>query len=128
MKIAVAAADRAVFELLEQYLGQQGHELTATEIGPGALEFLRTVRPRLALLHPAGAVEDALELCRAVKSDLVLRDCRTILIWADASPAGIISAYSSGADRVLAYPFRLSDLGAAVAALAGSAGQRAGDG
>lgn len=121
MKIVIASNDRNVFSLLEQYLGASGHELACAEVGPGLVGFIRSIGPDILVLHAGADGEDARRLCQAIKSDVTPPGCRVILIGNDPSPAGVLRDYTCGADRVLTYPFKLSDLGAEIGALVGPA-------
>ncbi|MCU0606763.1 MAG: hypothetical protein MUF78_04940 [Candidatus Edwardsbacteria bacterium] len=120
MKIVIASNDRNVFSLLEQYLEAGGHELACAEVRAGLIGFVRSIGPDILVLHAGADGEDARNLCRAIKSSCGPTGCKVVLIGNDPTPAGVLRDYTCGADRVLTYPFKLSDLGAEITALSGS--------
>lgn len=124
MRIVIASNDRNVFSLLEQYLGAGGHELACAEVTHGLVGFVRSIGPDILVLHAGAEGEDARRLCQAIKAAGGPAGCRVVLIGNDPTPAGVLRDYTCGADRVLTYPFTLSDLGAEIAALSGAASGR----
>jgi uncharacterized protein (TIGR02266 family) len=96
--------DSPVFlELEETFLSRIGHVLTARR-GEDALELARRERPDVVLadLNMPGMSGD--ELCRRIKSDVDLARTPVVLVAGESNPEDHERAVRSGADDVVSKP------------------------
>jgi DNA-binding response OmpR family regulator len=87
--------------------------------GDAALARLREARYDLVMLDVMMPGTSGTDVLREMREDDQLRDVPVIVMSAWQSPQDVASALEAGADRFLAKPFRIDELGSMVRGLVG---------
>lgn len=106
-KILIADDDPQVREMLEETLEEleeDGVELIMAGNGMEALEAMRQHRPQVAFLDVLMPKMNGLEVCRAARSQLGLKDLHIIMLTSGSLEQQASSVSESGADRSLTKP------------------------
>lgn len=108
--VLVADDDPLMIRSLQVMLRGAGFRVVAVADGAAAFEVARKEPPRVALLDVMMPRLDGLELCRAIKSDPVLRQVKVFLLTARAMPRERQQGLAAGADDYITKPFAKADL------------------
>lgn len=94
-----------------------GYEVHAAPDAASGLELLKSLRPAVLLLDLVMPVSDGMEFLRWMRSDPdVVKPDKVVLMTALTNPVPEGNLEELGLDMVLAKPFRLNELAAAVGA------------
>ena len=101
-----------------------GDAFVCDEAGDGdtALARLEEARYDLVMLDVMMPGTSGTDVLRHMREDDELRDVPVVVMSAWQSPQDVASALEAGADRFLAKPFRIDELGSMVRALVGRSG------
>jgi CheY-like chemotaxis protein len=102
MATILIADDSAATRQLLRITFDSRYDLIEAEDGAEALELLRQHRPDVAILDVIMPALSGLQVCRLLRADSDLADCRVIVLSANA---GDELAYDAGADRFISKPF-----------------------
>jgi len=117
-KILVVDDEPPLRELVMVTLGDA---FSCDEAGDGdaALAQMREARYDLVMLDVMMPGTSGTDVLREMRGDDRLRDVPVIVMSAWQSPQDVASALEAGADRFLAKPFRIDELGSMVRGLVG---------
>ena len=108
--ILVVDDEAPLRDLLAQVLQDAGYRVVVASHGRQGLDLALQERPDLVISDIMMPVMSGVDLCRRIKSDLVLPPIPVIL----ASSAGAPAADGAGADAFIAKPFELDAVEALV--------------
>ena len=101
-------------EMLVEYLAFRGFRVTEASGGEEALELARTIRPDVVLMDVRMPGVDGWEATRALKADSTTKDIIIVALTAHALKDEVESARAIGCDAVISKPFDMEALGAAI--------------
>ncbi len=107
-KILVVDDEEVICNLLKDFLGEKGYEVTVTGTGKEALELSKTVSPDVVLLDielPDMKGLEVLQRLRAIKKDL-----KVLILTGHGTMETAIGAMQLGAYDHLSKPFELNSL------------------
>lgn len=104
-------------DILGTRLATQGYEIVAAGDGEEALELARRLRPDLVLLDIIMPKLDGLEVCRRLKADPSLPFMPIIMVTARGDTKDVVAGLDVGADEYLAKPVDQAALVARVASM-----------
>jgi CheY-like chemotaxis protein len=110
-KILVVDDQSMLREFIEVVIRDEGRKVLQAENGEQALEIARAEKPDLILMDimmPGGM--DGLEVTRILKSDPRTRACAIVAVTAKTQKADHLDALAAGVDGYLAKPFTLEEL------------------
>jgi two-component system, OmpR family, response regulator MtrA len=115
-RILVVDDEPPLRELVKVTLGDA---FVCDEVGDGdaALERLRETKYDLVMLDVMMPGTSGTDVLRAMRGEDALRDVPVVVMSAWQSPQDVARALEAGADRFLAKPFRIDELGSMVRAL-----------
>jgi two-component system, OmpR family, response regulator MtrA len=115
-RILVVDDEPPLRELVKVTLGDA---FVCEEVGDGdaALERLRETKYDLVMLDVMMPGTSGTDVLRAMRGEDALRDVPVVVMSAWQSPQDVARALEAGADRFLAKPFRIDELGSMVRAL-----------
>ena len=90
---------------LEILLHRAGYETVSAGDGEEALELMRRTRPDVVLLDIMLPKRNGYEVCRAVKSDAALSSIPVIMLTAKGQEVEILKGLELGASAYIAKPF-----------------------
>ncbi len=105
ISVLVAEDSRIQAKILEEKLQAAGYDVRVAENGAVALEAIRGQAPHIVVSDIEMPQMTGYELCRAVKSDPVLRTIPFILLSTLSEPEDIIRGLHSGADNYVTKPY-----------------------
>jgi signal transduction histidine kinase len=103
-----------ILALLRHLLENEGYEVICAASGTQALELASSERPDVMLLDVMMPGLDGIEVCRRLKSDLLLRSISVILLTAKGDDRDVIRGLDAGADDYVTKPFKREILAARV--------------
>lgn len=115
--ILVVDDEKAILELIQFNLEQNGFKVTTVKTGESALKKARSVEPDLIVLDLMLPGIDGLDVCRILKSDKETEDIFIIMLTAKGSEEDIVKGLELGADDYLTKPFSPKVLVARIKAL-----------
>lgn len=115
--ILVVDDEKAILELIQFNLEQNGFNVTTVKTGEAALEKARDVEPDLIVLDLMLPGIDGLDVCRILKSDKDTEDILIMMVTAKGAEEDIVKGLELGADDYLAKPFSPNVLVARIKAL-----------
>jgi len=118
-RVLVADDDEDILALVGNVLAKAGYDVTKASNGAEALERVRSVRPRVAVLDVAMPELDGVEVLRSLRADPETSDIPVILLTARAQEADVKLGYAEGASKYLRKPFSPRELVELVRELAG---------
>lgn len=107
--VLIVEDNREVIKYLEILLEEQFHTSVATD-GPSGLEAARNHHPDVILLDLMLPGMDGLEVCRKIKQDSTMEDCKVLLLTARVDIESRLTALRNGADDFLTKPFGGAEL------------------
>jgi PAS domain S-box-containing protein len=115
MLILVADDERTSRVLLAATLERWGHEVVLADNGAAALDLVRKISPRVAIVDWMMPGLDGPELCRHVRLNPSHALTYLILLTARQSKADVVAGLNAGADDYLTKPFDPDELRARLA-------------
>ena len=103
--------DLALSEIISEVLSDAGFEVKAFSSGVGALDAVRSLRPRLVVLDIMMPGMDGLSILKALRADPETRRVKVVIATAKRSVDDEQAAISLGADALLRKPFSMENLG-----------------
>jgi DNA-binding response OmpR family regulator len=117
--VLVADDDGDILELVGSVLAKAGYDVAKASNGAQALELVRTLRPRVAVLDVAMPELDGVEVLRLVRADPETAELPVILLTARAQEEDVKLGYAEGASKYVRKPFSPRELVGLVRELAG---------
>lgn len=108
--VLVADDDDDIRDLVVFKLTQSGFEVRAVADGLEALDAVRDLRPKLAVLDVMMPGLSGLDVTRAIRKDPLLEEVRVILLTARAQEGDVSTGFAVGADDYLVKPFSPREL------------------
>ena len=105
VKILIAEDSRTQAEQLRFLLEQHGYQVTVTADGKQALKAAMAEKPALVISDIVMPEMDGYELCKAIKSDEILKDIPVILVTALSDTHDVIRGLECGADNFIRKPY-----------------------
>lgn len=115
--VLVADDDPTVMDLVRTALGNFGMEVHAAADGPAALDALRRIRPRAAVLDVNMPGMDGYEVLAAVRAEQL--PVRVLLLTARQQESDVLRGFALGADDYMVKPFSPMELVARLKRLLG---------
>jgi PleD family two-component response regulator len=116
-KLVIAEDDDAVAHLVAATLGDAGFLCLRARDGEEALNLTRSELPDLLVLDVMMPRMDGMQVCRRIKSDVVLSRIPILMLTSLAGVDDRVAGLEAGADDYLPKPFDLRELAARVKAL-----------
>jgi CheY-like chemotaxis protein len=101
-------------ELVAEYLTFKGFAVLIASTGAEAIEIARRVKPQIVLMDLSMPGLDGWDATRILKADPETHDIVVIAVTARAMTQDIQHAFQAGCDGVVAKPFDLATLAAAL--------------
>ncbi|CAA9890867.1 EAL domain-containing protein [Candidatus Methylobacter favarea] len=105
IEILIAEDSRTQAEQLRFLLEERGYKVTAAANGREALESAHTRMPWLIISDIIMPEMNGYELCKAIKSDITLKQIPVILVTTLSDPKDVISGLECGADNFIRKPY-----------------------
>lgn len=105
VKILIAEDSRTQAEQLRFLLEQHGYQVTITADGKQALQAAMAEKPALVISDIVMPEMDGYELCKAIKSDKILKDIPVILVTSLFNSHDVILGLECGADNFIRKPY-----------------------
>lgn len=109
--------DRALAEVLEYNLRQEGYKTVVAHDGQEGLRQAKLRTPDLVLLDLMLPMVDGLEICRRLRADPVTRGMLVLMLTAKSEETDEVVGFSVGTDDYVAKPFSVRILMERVRAL-----------
>jgi two-component system cell cycle sensor histidine kinase/response regulator CckA len=90
---------------LSYHLSEHGYHVSVTRNGQEALARVRSSRPRIVITDIVMPVMDGYALCRAIKSDPIVRETPVILLTSLSGPQDVLKGLECGADNFIRKPY-----------------------
>ena len=113
-RLLVIEPNRCALDVLTKRLGERGYRLVACESADNAIAEMHRAPVDLLLAELRMAPISGVELTRAIRDDIVLKDTPVILITGKSDSAGAVDGFGAGADDVVAKPFHFEVLAARI--------------
>ncbi len=115
--ILVADDEDSMVAMLRDALQSVHYEVAVAHNGEEALEKIRKNPPDLVLLDVQMPKMSGYEVCRQIKSDMLLRHIPVMLLTAQAGTSNKVTGLEQGADDYLTKPFEMDELQARIRTL-----------
>jgi Response regulators consisting of a CheY-like receiver domain and a winged-helix DNA-binding domain len=106
--------DRSLLELLADYLGRLGHDVTAAPDGQRALAGLDTIDPALVLLDVTMPGLDGWQVLARIRA---VSQVPVIMLTARGDEPEVLRGFAAGADDYVTKPFSFAQLSARIRAV-----------
>jgi PAS domain S-box-containing protein len=90
---------------LSYHLSEHGYHVNVTRNGQEALARVRSSRPRVVITDIVMPIMDGYDLCRAIKSDSLIRETPVILLTSLSGPQDVLKGLECGADNFIRKPY-----------------------
>ncbi|MEO5571903.1 MAG: response regulator [Bacteroidia bacterium] len=107
-KVLVVDDEPAILELLQYNFSKKGAQVSLARNGVEGLEKAVSELPQVIVLDIMMPVMSGIEMCRALKSDPVLKNIPVLFLSASNDDALIISAMTAGGDHFVSKPIKIS--------------------
>jgi DNA-binding response OmpR family regulator len=104
-RILIAEDEPDIRELVAFTLRFAGHEVTAASNGEEALRQASKIVPDIIIMDVRMPKMTGYDACRAIKSDVVLKDIPVVFLSAKGQDAEIQTGMEAGAEDYLLKPF-----------------------
>ena len=104
-RILIAEDEPDIRELVAFTLRFAGHEVTATSNGEEALQQASLIIPDIIIMDVRMPRMTGYDACRAMKTDVVLKDIPVVFLSAKGQDAEIQTGLDAGAEEYLLKPF-----------------------
>ena len=115
--ILIVDDDRAVREVLEEYLRDLGYRVLIADSGKAAIDVMSTNRPDLVLSDVTMPELDGIQLCAWIKRNENLKFTPVVLLTAQSDLNARVTGLEAGADDFFGKPFEFVELRARIASL-----------
>lgn len=105
-KILVVDDENDILEFIQYNLKKEGYEVHLAHNGQEAIEVARKVKPDLILLDVMMPVMDGIEACKQIKADSDLEKTFIVFLTARAEEYSEIAGFNAGADDYIAKPIK----------------------
>ena len=105
IEILVAEDSATQAELLGYLLRRQNYTVTIASNGVNALAAARIRKPTLLISDIVMPEMDGYELCKAIKSDAMLKDVPVVLVTTLSDPQDVVRGLECGADNFIRKPY-----------------------
>jgi DNA-binding response OmpR family regulator len=105
MKILIVDDEPNILMSLDFLMRKEGYEVFVARNGTEALESLAQNQPDLVLLDIMMPDVDGYEICKQIKQNPELENCKVVFISAKSKESDIQKGYEIGADFYLTKPF-----------------------
>jgi DNA-binding response OmpR family regulator len=119
-KVLLVDDDRALLEILSDYLARFDHEAVTADTGQEALSLIESEHPDIVVLDVGMAQVDGWSTLKAIRRT---SSVPVIMLTARTEEPDILQAFSLGADDYVSKPFSFAQLEARVRAVLGRAGR-----
>jgi len=116
-RILIAEDEPDIRELVAFTLRFAGHEVTATSNGEEALQQASLIIPDIVIMDVRMPRMTGYDACRAMKTDVVLKDIPVVFLSAKGQDAEIQTGLDAGAEEYLLKPFAPDQLAERVRAI-----------
>ena len=113
-RLLVIDDDRSLVELLSEYLGRAGHDVTGAADGRAGLEALSAVGPDLVILDVTMPGLDGWQVLARIRA---VSTVPVVMLTARGDEAEILRGFAGGADDYVTKPFSFAQLAARVRAI-----------
>jgi DNA-binding response OmpR family regulator len=113
-RVLVVDDERALAQMVDNFLTRAGYEVTQAHTGPEALEIARSLDPDVIVLDLGLPGLDGLEVCRQART---FTDCYILMLTARGAEVDRVVGLSVGADDYITKPFSVRELVARVQAV-----------
>jgi two-component system phosphate regulon response regulator PhoB len=103
--ILVVDDEEDILELIRYNLTKEGYRVVCASSGEIAIEMARKELPDLVVLDLMLPGIDGLDVCRALKNDIKLKNLTVIMLSAKGEEADVVSGLELGADDYITKPF-----------------------
>jgi two-component system alkaline phosphatase synthesis response regulator PhoP len=107
-KVLVVDDEPAILELLQYNFTKKGAQVSLARNGVEGLEKAASELPQVIVLDIMMPVMSGIEMCRALKSDPVLKNIPVLFLSASNDDALVISAMTAGGDHFVSKPIKIS--------------------
>jgi len=105
MKILIVDDEPNILMSLDFLMRKEGYEVFVARNGTEALESLSQNQPDLVLLDIMMPDVDGYEICKQIKQNPELENCKVVFISAKSKESDVQKGYEIGADFYLTKPF-----------------------
>ena len=109
-RVLIVEDDRALAEVLDYNLRQDGYETLIASQGQDGLNQAKLKGPDLVVLDLMLPVIDGLEICRRLRADPVTREVIVLMLTAKSEETDQVAGFSVGADDYVTKPFSVKVL------------------
>ncbi len=113
-RVLVVDDERALAQMVDNFLTRAGYEVTQAHTGPEAVALARALDPDVILLDLGLPGLDGLEVCREVRT---FSDCYVLMLTARGAEVDRVVGLSVGADDYITKPFSVRELVARIQAV-----------
>jgi DNA-binding response OmpR family regulator len=113
-RVLVVDDERALAQMVDNFLTRAGYEVTQAHTGPEGLELARSLDPDVIVLDLGLPGLDGLEVCRQART---FTDCYILMLTARGAEVDRVIGLSVGADDYITKPFSVRELVARVQAV-----------
>jgi diguanylate cyclase (GGDEF)-like protein len=110
IKILVVDDDPDIRDILKLTLSEENYEVIEAEDGEKAIKAIQTKAPDLVLLDYRIPKVDGREVCRQIKSDILLSHLPIIMVTGSGDVTDKVGGIDSGADDYIVKPFEPKEL------------------
>jgi two-component system alkaline phosphatase synthesis response regulator PhoP len=104
-KVLIVDDEEDIRELVELYLGRDGHDILMCESGEQALEIVRTESPDLMVLDLMLPGINGLDVCKKLKANRKTESISIVMLTAKGEDADVVAGLELGADDYVTKPF-----------------------
>jgi DNA-binding response OmpR family regulator len=105
MKILIVDDEPNILMSLDFLMQKEGYEVFVARNGTEALESLAQNQPDLVLLDIMMPDVDGYEICKQIKQNPELENCKVVFISAKSKESDVQKGYEIGADFYITKPF-----------------------
>ncbi|MGN0728178.1 response regulator [Treponema sp.] len=105
MKILIVDDEEPIRELIKYNTEKQNYETFTAENGQQALELCRRKKPDLLILDLMLPDMSGLDICRIIRNDADIKDIPIIMVTAKTEDSDIVTGLELGADDYVTKPF-----------------------
>jgi DNA-binding response OmpR family regulator len=109
-RVLIAEDEPNIVTSLEFLMSQVGHEFRTAVNGEDALRVAAEFHPDLMLLDVMLPLKSGFDVCRAVRSDQVLKSMKIVMLTAKGRETEVTKGLALGADAYITKPFATREL------------------